>query len=103
LKSKFVETNIKVSPEDYKKFRIDEVKASKDKRYKYTIYNNYVDINAQEFIYANAKLEAYNLLEQALDDISKSKAFIRYQQNRNYFLSNKESIKKNISGSDFNG
>ncbi|OCG35795.1 hypothetical protein A9G29_01815 [Gilliamella sp. Fer2-1] len=96
LKSKFVETDIKVSPEEYKKFRIDEVKASKNKRYKYTIYENYVDINATEFIYANAKLAVYNLLGQALDDISKSKAFIRYQQNRNYFITNKESIEKII-------
>ncbi|MWP61959.1 hypothetical protein [Gilliamella sp. Pas-s25] len=96
LKSKFVETDIKVSPEEYKKFRIDEVKASQNKRYKYTIYGNYVDINAQAFIYANAKLEAYNLLGQALDDISKSKAFIRYQQNRNYFIANKENIEKVI-------
>lgn len=96
LKSKFVEIDIKVSPEEYKKFRIDEVKASRNKRYKYTIYENYVDINEQEFIYANAKLEVYNLLGQALDDISKSKAFIRYQQNRNYFLTNKENIEKVI-------
>ncbi|MFQ0994288.1 hypothetical protein ACGH6Q_04550 [Gilliamella sp. BG2] len=99
LKTMLVDKNINITLDDYAKFK-EEEERNKNKNVKYphyTVYKNHIDAKARSYIEAKAKLVIYDELKKALLEIEKSNALARYQENRKYLLSNKATIKMEVS------
>lgn len=96
LKTMFVDKNINITLDDYEKFKTEEERNKNVNYPHYTVYKNYIDAKARSYIEAKTRLVIYEKLKKALLEIEKNDALTRYQENRKYLLSNKETIIKEI-------